>query len=98
MSTRSSDFRWVYANGFHMQVNENEMLIGLGVTEDISNPATSISEQVGVVMTLRSAKLLGKTICDAIANYETAQGIEIPLSPTNFDFKPITGSSKRGEP
>ncbi len=95
MSSRSPDFRWIYANGFHMQMNENEMLIGLGVTEDISNPGGSINEQVGVALTLRGAKLLGKSICDAIANYEKAQGIEIPISPTVVAFNPVDLAKKQ---
>lgn len=62
-----------------MQMTSNEMMLGLGIAEDVRNPDDSILEQVSIVLTLSSAKLLMSLLTKAIEHFEADNKTVIPI-------------------
>jgi hypothetical protein len=76
---RVSDFRWVFTNGFGLQITDNEVMLTFGMVQDPAKPNESVLEQVGCVMSPRSAKLLARILTDSISNWEKTSNFEIKL-------------------
>jgi hypothetical protein len=75
-------------------------MVGLGLVEDVAKPAESVVEQVGVILTPRSAKLLAHILTATISNWEKANGREFPLDQKKLDEIAdliAKGTSRRSE-
>jgi hypothetical protein len=83
-NTRSQTFRYVYANGYTLQISGNDVCIRFGINEDPGQPNT-ILEEIGVYMTLTSAKLLAGVLTDVIKRFEKDNKITVPLSQNKLD-------------
>ena len=81
-NTRSKDFRYVYAGGFSMFFNGQDAIIKFGVKVD--GNLDILHEEVGVIMTPTTMKLLGKLLVRMSEMVETATGQEIPVDPTKL--------------
>lgn len=77
-NSRSQDFRFVFANSIGFAFTDNESRVLFGINEDAASD-DSILEQVGVVMTHKTLKLLGTLINEMIGHYERTTGNEIPI-------------------
>jgi len=62
-----------------MNFSYSEVLIKFGIVEDPSKPNDSIQDEVGIVFTHASAKLLAYMLTKTIANYERDTKTEVPL-------------------
>lgn len=76
MPNRSPDFRYLFANtlGFTWSDNDCKLLFGI----DEGNGIENALEQVGIILTHRTAKLLAGHLSTIIEGYEKHAGIEIP--------------------
>jgi hypothetical protein len=83
-NTRSKDFRYIYTNGLQLQIGTGDVTILFGIKEDQSDPEDKILEEVGVVMTLLSAKLLAYTLSKLLEQVEKTSGSPIPLDPAKI--------------
>jgi hypothetical protein len=72
---KSNDWRVVYANTFGLVFGDNDVRITLALDQDPQKPGTELLEQVAVMMTPRTAKILAHTLSFVIANYEVAHGV-----------------------
>ncbi len=81
-NTRSKDFRYVYAGGFSMLFNGQDAIIRFGVKVDGS--LDILHEEVGVIMSPSTMKLLGKLLVRMAEMVETATGQEIPVDPSKL--------------
>ena len=80
MSNRSPDFKFIFANAIGFGLNDNEARIIFSLTEDIdSNNVESALEQVGVVMTHTTLRLLQTIVTESLSRYEEASGRKIAL-------------------
>jgi hypothetical protein len=88
---KSPDWRLVYSNTFGLVFGDNDVRITIGVDQDPLKSGTDILEQMAVVMTPRTAKLLVHTLSAVIANYEAVNGpIGLPqdrLEKVDLDLK-----------
>lgn len=78
---RSENFRWVFTNALGIQLSENEALITVGFAQDVTKPVESNVEEVGIIMTPRTAKLLMHVLQNAIGSWEKAHNTQIPIAP-----------------
>ncbi len=78
-STRSNLFRYVYTNGFSLQVANGEVIIRFGLAEDPDEPEI-LHEEVGVVMNVQNLKGLSVTLSKVVESMEKTVGefIEVP--------------------
>ena len=79
MPNRSPDFRFIFANVLGFQFSDNDLRLLFAIDE--GEGVETALEQVGVVMTHKTAKLLGRTLIEIITNYEAKTGSIIPLDP-----------------
>lgn len=78
-SIQSKDFRIVYTNSFAVRFGDNDVLLKFIIDTDTADPTAPNIEEVGVIMTPRSAKLLAYALTQTIEAYEAAAGpIAIP--------------------
>ena len=77
MPTRSHDFRFIFANVLGFQFSDNDLRLLFGVDE--GGGIENALEQIGVAMTHRTAKILGQTLTEIIADYESKTGTVIPI-------------------
>jgi hypothetical protein len=85
----SKRFRIVFTNSFALRFNDNDVLIRFSIDPDPANPAAPTVEEVGVVMTPRSVKLLAHALTEAIGAFEAAVG---PISVPQEKLDSITES------
>ena len=76
---RTPDFRYLFANSFGLQMNNNEVTVRFGYSEDVTRPEESILEQVGIIFTPASAKLLGITLTSIMESFERDTGTTIAV-------------------
>jgi hypothetical protein len=81
MPTRAPDFRFYPANSLSFAFSDNDARIVFGLEEPGS---VDPYEQVGVVMTHRTLKLLGELINETIEQYESSRGETIFFDPTKL--------------
>ena len=84
MATRSLDFRYIFANGVGLGLNDNEIRLMFSFCEDLNKPEESI-EQVGIILTPRTAKLVARMLSDSIEHFEGISGVKIPFDEEKFD-------------
>ena len=79
--TRDANFRQYYVNAFNFVMNENEVVINLGMQKAMLGiPDEGNEFQIGVILSLRGAKTLADGLTQSIAALEKQLGvIEIPL-------------------
>ncbi len=75
----SNDSRFVYANAVSVQAGDNDCLLRFGLAVDPANPG-NMTEQVVVILTPRTAKLLQHALATTLAALESQIG-PIPLPP-----------------
>lgn len=80
-NTRSQDFRIVFSNTFSIVFGPTEIQLTCGIQKNPGTNDTTMEEQVGLVITHPSAKLLTKMLSLLIADFEEHSGKEIPLDP-----------------
>ncbi len=83
MSNRAADFRWYPASSLGFSFSDNDARIIFGV-DDPQGPDANF-EQVGVIMTHKTLKLLGQMIQTTIEHYESQTGTIIHLDPKKID-------------
>ncbi|MEO8927247.1 MAG: hypothetical protein ABI306_08795 [Caulobacteraceae bacterium] len=76
---QSSDFKYIFTNGFGLSFSGNEVIIKFGIVEDPSKPTESLLEQVGVVMTLPTVKTITYLLTKTMENFELANNMTVPL-------------------
>ena len=79
--TRSKDFRYVYANAFALRLGDNDVTLILGMSE--GGASEEILEEVAVVMTPRTLKIILNNLGNALKSFESHVG-EIPVPPEKF--------------
>lgn len=84
MPTRTPEFRYVFANTLGFGLTDNEARIVFAMAEDLTKPEDAI-EQVGVVLSHRTLKLMAYIIDQAIQSYEDATKTVIPLDQAKMD-------------
>lgn len=77
---RGPEFRSVYTNAIAYGISDHDVKIVFAIMEDPNDIEASI-DQVGVHMTLKTAKLLSFMLSETIAAQEKVLGVEIPLDP-----------------
>lgn len=80
---RAPDFRYYFANAISIGFSENECKIIWGIEE--GGGPEEMYEQVGVVMTLKTMKVVAKNLSAIIEHYEKISATEIPFDPIKFD-------------
>ncbi len=78
MPNRTPDFRYIFANTIGFAFTDNESRIIFAISEDMEK-TESATEQVGVILTHKTLKLLGMLINETIEHYERTTGTVIPL-------------------
>lgn len=69
----------MYSNAFGMQMNNNELLINFGISEDVTKPDESVLEQTCIVLNLPSAKLLMNLLGAVLGRFEADTQTTIPV-------------------
>jgi len=73
---RAPDFRYIYANGYSISVNGQDVFIRFGIKD---GPEDTSYEQLGIVMNPSTAKLLGILLAKTFQMIEQSSGTEIPV-------------------
>jgi hypothetical protein len=83
---QSKDFRYVFTNAFAVRMGDNDITLTFGMHE--GGPPEEMLEEVAVVMTPRTLKIIVNNVGNAIKAFESQMG-EIPVPPeklpTSFD-------------
>ncbi len=89
---QSKDFRYVFVNAFAVRLGDNDVTLTLGMNE--SGPPEDMLEEVAVVMTPRTLKVMLNNLDNALKALESQIG-EIPVPPgklpSSFDEMIETG-------
>lgn len=75
MATRSTDFRYLAADAFSLNISDNNVKVVLGIEEQPGE----IIDVAGVVMTHKTLKMFSIVALDALARLEKAMGQEITV-------------------
>lgn len=78
-NSRSKDFRYIFANGIGVRFNDNDVTLIFGVKEGDSDEE-AVLEEVGVILTPKTAKLLAETLSQVIQNFEQTTGVTLPTN------------------
>jgi len=73
-NARSKDFRYVYTNGITAQFGGHDFTLVFGIKEWQTSNDGKLFEEVGVVMTPTTAKMLAITLTKAVENFEKSSG------------------------
>jgi hypothetical protein len=73
------DFRYVYANTLGIAGSNHDFQIAFGIDADITSPGSKVQQQVTVILTHNSAKLLAATLSQLVETIERQVG-PIPLA------------------
>jgi hypothetical protein len=79
-NTRSKDFRYIHVNALSVQFNGEEMILRLGVSEDLGQTEGTFFEEIALVMSATSAKLIGETLSTVVASFEKTNNTTIPVA------------------
>ena len=92
---RSKDFRYVYINTFGVRLGDNDVTLSLGVHE--GGDPIDMFEEVGVIMTPKTLKILLNSLNNALAAMEDQLG-EIPVPPEKLpsSFDEMVKAGKAG--
>ena len=85
MPSRSDDFRYVYSNSFGLVFSGGEATIKFGFVEDPTSPTDSVREEVAVVLTHVSLKVLAFSLTKTIEAYEASNKVTIPLEKSKIE-------------
>jgi hypothetical protein len=101
MAERAPDFRYIPASSIGLSVNDNESIVTFGVERPEGGGGPY--EQVGIVMSHRTLKLLGSLINLTLEHYEHVSGTEVFLDPRKIEqFKKhlsqMSGHATASEP
>lgn len=77
-TTRSPDFRFIFTNAVGLGISDNEFRFMFAFAEDLTSPADN-TEQIGVIMSHKTAKFVMNVMKQAIESYEEASGQVIPF-------------------
>src|SRR4051812_35086045 len=80
---RAKDFRYVFASTFGARASDNDIAVVVGIDEG-DTPGEIIEEQVGIIMTPRSAKLLHHILGQVLDRIEKATG-DISIAPDKLE-------------
>ena len=75
---RSKDFRYVFINAYGLRFSDNDVTLTLGMHE--GGDPKDMMEEVAVVMTPRTLKIIMNNIQNVITRFESDVG-EIPVPP-----------------
>ena len=78
---RSKDFRYVFINAYGLRFSDNDVTLTLGMLE--GGDPKDMMEEVAVVMTPRTLKIIMNNIQNVIAQFESDVG-EIPVPPSKI--------------
>lgn len=84
MTSRSSEFRYIFANAAGLGINDNELRLMFSFCEDLTVPEGAI-EQVGIILTPPTAKLVARMLVESIDHYERISGKTIPFDEEKFN-------------
>ena len=89
---RSKDFRYVFVNAFGMRLGDNDVTLTFGMHE--GGDPKDMLEEVAVIMTPRTLKIILNNLGNALKAFESKIG-EIPVPPgklaSSFDEMIETG-------
>lgn len=92
---RSKDFRYVFTNAFGVRYGDNDVTLTLGITEGGS--ADDMLEEMAVIMTPRTLKILVNNLNNLIQKVESEQGeIFVPPGKLAASFEEMVESEKTG--
>lgn len=83
---RSKDFRYVFINAFGLRLGDNDVTLTLGMHE--GGDPEDMLEEVAVVMTPRTLKIIVNNLDNALKAFESQLGeIQVPPGklPSSFD-------------
>ncbi|HET9146830.1 MAG TPA: DUF3467 domain-containing protein [Acetobacteraceae bacterium] len=81
---RTADLRYLYANAFGVNLNENEVLLSFGMDRNQIEKIPGMMEQTCIVMTPRSFKILAHTLMTTLKRVESDLG-EIAVPPGQIE-------------
>ena len=79
--TRSKDFRYVFVNAFGLRLGDNDLTLTLGMNDGVD--PEDMLEEVAVVMTPRTLKIILNNLGNALKAFESHIG-EIPVPPAKL--------------
>ena len=94
---RSKDFRYVFANTFAVRLGDNDLTITFGMAE--GKDPEDMLEEVAVVMTPRTLKIILNNLGNAFEAFESQIGeISVPPGklPSSFEEMIETGAAAIG--
>ena len=84
---RSKDFRYVFANAFSVRLSDNEVALTFGLNEG-DPEKVEIFEEVAVVMTPRTLKIVLNNLGNALTAMETQFGeVSVPPEKLSSSFE-----------
>lgn len=76
---KAPEFRYIYSNGFGIRFGDNEVTVLFGIDESAQPNDGLIYEQVGVVMTHRTLKMLLSALGTTLESFERDFGeVKVP--------------------
>ena len=96
---RSPSHRIVYSNAFGVRASHTDTIIVFGVRAPMPGvPVDVTQEEVSVVMTLSSVKILAESLTKLIKGVEKELGpISIPKAARAFNIEPILSKLKKSD-
>ena len=79
---QSKDFRYVYANAFSVRLGDNDITLTACMLEP-GEPSQNILEEVAIVMTHKTLKIMVNNLGNALKEFESKVG-EIPVPPAKL--------------
>ena len=90
---RSKDFRYVFVNAFGLRLGDNDVTLTLGMHE--GGDPEDMLEEVGVIMTPRSLKIILNSLGNALKAYESQLGeISVPPGKLSSSFEEMIEAGK----
>jgi hypothetical protein len=83
-NSRSKDFKYIYSNGIGAQIGGGEATLIFGIKEDPSVQDDVLLEEIAVIMTIPTLKILSVTLSQIIENIERASNTKIPYDEQKF--------------
>jgi hypothetical protein len=80
-NSRSSEFRYIYANGIAASFTGNEAVLVFGLKENPADPPSGMREEVGVIMVPLVMKTLAVTLTKIVEDFESKAGQVLPVEP-----------------
>ena len=83
MANRAHDFRYIFSDVLGFRMSDNSCQIVFGIDEG-GGPESAL-EQVGIALTLRTAKILAVTVTEFLSDYEAKTGNLVPFDLEKLD-------------